>query len=244
MSDLTNALNRIFNWLEKHPSEKYASVDVLQPRLSYEEIERRVADLAFELPEEVYELYQWKNGTYEAEVKQIQASEDALYVILGGANDYLSGDFSEPIEPVTVVVNVITSLYNAGARYFLVPNVPDLGNTPLSRTFSDEEIAFLTDISNRHNDLLEKTLRKLKQHLADIKIKYADFRALGVDVANNPKKFGLTNVTDSYLIGEAPNFYTASENADDYLFFDEIHLTTVGHLLIADALWKQAMIWK
>ncbi|MEO0843293.1 MAG: SMI1/KNR4 family protein [Cyanobacteria bacterium J06643_5] len=67
MSDLTNALNRIFNWLEKHPSEKYASVDVLQPGLSYEEIERRVADLPFKLPEEVYQLYQWRNGTYEGE---------------------------------------------------------------------------------------------------------------------------------------------------------------------------------
>ena len=67
MSDLTNALNRIFSWLEKHPSEKYASVDVLQPGLSYEEIERRVADLPFKLSEEVYELYKWRNGTCEGE---------------------------------------------------------------------------------------------------------------------------------------------------------------------------------
>lgn len=180
----------------------------------------------------------------DLEVKQIQASKDALYVILGGANDYLSGDFSQPIEPVAAVDYAITSLYNAGARYFLVPNVPDLGNTPLSRSFSGEEIAFLTDVSKRHNDLLEKTLRKLKQHLSDIKIKYADFRGLGVDVANDPTRFGLTNVTDSYLIGEAPDFSTAGKNADDYLFFDEIHLTTIGHLFIADAMRKQIMIWE
>jgi hypothetical protein len=43
--------------LEKHPSKKYASVDVLQPGLSYEEIDRRVVDLPFKLPEEAYELY-------------------------------------------------------------------------------------------------------------------------------------------------------------------------------------------
>ena len=176
--------------------------------------------------------------------KQIQASEDALYVILGGANDYLSGDFAEPNEPVTVVESAITSLYDAGARYFLVPNIPDLGNTPLARTFSDEEIAFLTDVSNRHNDLLEKTLRKLKQDLPDIKIKFADFRALGIDITNDPFAFGLTNVTDSYLTWENPDFSTAGKNPDDYLFFDEIHLTTVAHLLIADAMWKQVMIWK
>lgn len=57
MSELTNALNRIVSWLEKHPSENYASVDVLQPGLSYEQIERRVAGLPFKLPGEVYELY-------------------------------------------------------------------------------------------------------------------------------------------------------------------------------------------
>ncbi len=180
----------------------------------------------------------------DLEVKQMQASKDALYVILGGANDYLSGDFSEPNEPVTVVEHAITSLYDAGARYFLVPNIPDLGNTPLARTFSDEEIAFLTDVSNLHNDLLEKTLRKLKQYLPDIKIKFADFRALGIDITNDPFAFGLTNVTDSYLTWENPDFSTAGKNPDDYLFFDEIHLTTVAHLLIADAMWKQVMIWK
>ena len=38
MSELTDALNRIVNWLQKHPSEKYASINVLQPGLSYEEI--------------------------------------------------------------------------------------------------------------------------------------------------------------------------------------------------------------
>lgn len=34
MSELTDALNRIVDWLEKYPSEKYASVDVLQPGLT------------------------------------------------------------------------------------------------------------------------------------------------------------------------------------------------------------------
>ena len=67
MSELIDALDRIVNWLEKHPSEKYASVDVLQPGLHYEEIDRRVADLPFKLPEEVYEIYQWRNGTCDGE---------------------------------------------------------------------------------------------------------------------------------------------------------------------------------
>lgn len=35
MSELTHALNRILNWLEKYHSEKYASIDVLQPGNRY-----------------------------------------------------------------------------------------------------------------------------------------------------------------------------------------------------------------
>lgn len=63
MSALTEALERIFNWLKQHPSDKYASVEVLEPGLTYEEIEERVTELPFRLPKEVYELYQWRNGT-------------------------------------------------------------------------------------------------------------------------------------------------------------------------------------
>lgn len=90
MSELTNALNRIFNCLENHPSEKYASIDVLQPGLSYKEIERRVADLPFKLPEEVYELYQWRNGTYEGEEEKAQFFNGLTFLSLEAALDKYS----------------------------------------------------------------------------------------------------------------------------------------------------------
>ncbi|MEM7556441.1 MAG: SGNH/GDSL hydrolase family protein [Cyanobacteria bacterium P01_A01_bin.84] len=168
----------------------------------------------------------------DLEVKQV--SEDGLYVIQGGANDYLSGEFSEPTEAIAVVSEAITDLYDAGGRYFLVPNLPDLGSTPIGRSFSDEESTFLTDVSNRHNDLLETTLRKLERDLPDIEIESPDFRALGLDVANDPTAFGLTNGSDSYLVGEPPNFSTANNNPNDYFYFDYIHPTTAGQSLLAD----------
>ena len=60
---LTNALERILNWLQQNLLSEYISVEVLEPGLTYEEIEERVADLPFCLSQEVYELYQWRNGT-------------------------------------------------------------------------------------------------------------------------------------------------------------------------------------
>jgi len=87
MSELTNALNRILNWLENHPLEKYALVDVLQPGLSYEEIERRVADLPFKLPEEVYQLYQWRNETFDGEEERAQFFSGLTFLSLEAALD-------------------------------------------------------------------------------------------------------------------------------------------------------------
>lgn len=63
MSSLTNALDRILNWLEQNLLSEYISVEVLEPGLTLEEIEERVADLPFCLSQEVCELYQWRNGT-------------------------------------------------------------------------------------------------------------------------------------------------------------------------------------
>ena len=103
MSELTDALNQIVSWLEKHPSEKYASADVLQPGLSYEEIDRRVADLPFKLPEEVYELYQWRNGTCDGEEERAQFFNGLTFLSLEAALDkydeLLSGyDDDEEVE--------------------------------------------------------------------------------------------------------------------------------------------------
>ena len=59
MSELTNALNIILNWFQYN---KPSIVDALQPGLTIEEIEEKVKDLPFRLTQEVYELYQWRNG--------------------------------------------------------------------------------------------------------------------------------------------------------------------------------------
>lgn len=59
MTDLTDALNRILAWLEKHNP---ISASGFQPGLSSEIIEERLSALSFCVPQEVYELYKWRNG--------------------------------------------------------------------------------------------------------------------------------------------------------------------------------------
>ncbi|MFB6275049.1 MAG: HEAT repeat domain-containing protein [Halothece sp.] len=60
MKALTNALNRILHWHQQHHTEW---VESKQPGLTTEEIKIKTQELPFRLPTEVYELYQWCNGT-------------------------------------------------------------------------------------------------------------------------------------------------------------------------------------
>lgn len=87
MSALTEALERIVNWWRQHPSDNYASVEVLEPGLTHEEIERRVTDLPFRLPKEVYELYQWRNGTYYGEEERAGFFNGLTFLSLEAALD-------------------------------------------------------------------------------------------------------------------------------------------------------------
>jgi hypothetical protein len=63
MSELEKALKRISDWVEKHQLENNGKiVPVLAPGLTPEEIEAKVKDMPFQLSEELYLLYQWRNG--------------------------------------------------------------------------------------------------------------------------------------------------------------------------------------
>ncbi len=63
MSGLTKVLDRIYQCLEKDSHEDAA---LLQNGLSRLEIEEVIRDLPFTLSEELFELYQWRNGMSKA----------------------------------------------------------------------------------------------------------------------------------------------------------------------------------
>ena len=59
MTTIKNNLKRIWDCIEqKAPEVK----DLFQPGLKSKEIDEITKDLPFKLPQEVYELYQWRNG--------------------------------------------------------------------------------------------------------------------------------------------------------------------------------------
>ena len=68
-----------------------------------------------------------------------RADPNALYTVWGGANDLfaITSGGADPTTTiggaVTAQVGIIGTLQNAGARYILVPTIPDLGVTPAFR---------------------------------------------------------------------------------------------------------------
>ena len=161
------------------------------------------------------------------------ADSDALYVLWGGSNDYLFTN-AQVEETVGNIENQIDSLYDTGAREFLVVNVPDLALLPEANNpnlpVSPEQ---LSERVNAHNSLLDSTVEELETNLTGIDITILDVDSLFNDIAGNPEEFGLTNVTEPFLDPTtlAP---TEGANPDEYFFFDTVHPTATVHGILSD----------
>lgn len=175
-----------------------------------------------------------------------KADPKGLYVIWAGANDAFnlanpsmlpSTDLAKTLSAITSTVttainnikNDLAILANAGARVFLVPNLPDLGAIPFLK--QNQTSAFIgTVFSLAFNIKLAVELPKLERSLK-IDIVQPDVYTLFQEVIRRPQEFGFKNVTDP-LIGKDPN--DTLVKPDEFLFYDTQHPTTAGHKWIAN----------
>jgi phospholipase/lecithinase/hemolysin len=157
----------------------------------------------------------------------------ALYILLGGANDYLD-ESSASVEPQKLITDTVTNitdsillLTNAGAKNILIGNLPNLGEIPIA--VANPKISEpLQLLSQNHNEALAKAVDSLNNRLDDdINIQVLDLSSLFKNVINNSQKFGLTNVKEGCLLVKC-------ENPDEFLFWDEIHPTARGHEIISN----------
>src|SRR5690606_32176832 len=88
-----------------------------------------------------------------------RADPNALYTVWGGANDLFAvAGGADPATTiggaVTAQVGIIGTLQNAGARYILVPTIPDLGVTPQFRAGGAANMAAGTQLATTYNTAL------------------------------------------------------------------------------------------
>ena len=130
---------------------------------------------------------------------------------------------------ISNIATMITQLAARGATEFLVPNMPDLGQTPVFRgdPFS---AALLSALTAAFNTNLDPVLQSLQANLPGVEISRFQTDDLFDKVITNPSSYGFTNVTAPCMI---PAPYTVCLNPDQYLFWDDFHPTTAAQRLIA-----------
>lgn len=173
-----------------------------------------------------------------------QVPNDALYIVFIGGNDIrdaivalstdVSGTTSRLIieAAITAIYDNITALIASGATDFLIVNGPDLSLVPAVALQGASAQYYARVLSNEFNDGLTAILGILSQNPA-VSLKMVDIFTLFNNVVADPGLFGFDNIDQTCITpGVAGN--AVCFKPDTYLFWDGIHPTRAGHLVIAD----------
>ena len=159
------------------------------------------------------------------------ADPKALYVLWGGGNDLFDDYNAQSVtDTATRVGLLIIRLANAGARNFLVPNVPPLGAVPNS--FGDpNRVAGLDQASASYRTQLSLAVGSVvsgfKGNGITIQVYNLDVWLGMIRVLGQPAKYHFVSTVDSAQ-------GASGVNPDQYLFWDDIHPTTGGHHELAN----------
>jgi phospholipase/lecithinase/hemolysin len=129
--------------------------------------------------------------------------------------------------------NSISSLAQGNAKNFLVFNQPDLGESPFGRSLGFPQQ--LNELVKQHNNLLALSLDNLRTIRPDINIFSVDTNALFKTVQSDPAKFGFKDARNSCITGNFQQVLSICDNPNDFVFFDNVHLSSRANRLLADA---------
>jgi phospholipase/lecithinase/hemolysin len=156
-----------------------------------------------------------------------------LFVVWGGANDVLNA--TSPTQIINAAIQEtldIQRLIAAGATQILVLNLPPLGLTPrLNGSMATSQTA--NAASALFNSWLGTGVAVLNDFYRwrRVSIYHVNVFSLFTRIVANPTVSSLDNVT-------TPAQNNVAIDPDTYLFWDDLHPTTRGHNLVADAALK------
>ncbi len=154
----------------------------------------------------------------------------ALYIVWGGANDLFADHSAANVTAAAQrETALVQRLAEAGAKTFLVPNLPPLGQTPEYVSDTTQSPAFdqaASDFRDQLNTDLDALERSLAAEGLTVKIYRLDlFTLFSALTADDGVDYGFAETTSSAQGGTG--------KADQSLFWDDVHPTTYGHFQIA-----------
>ena len=161
----------------------------------------------------------------------------ALFLVFAGSNDLVGGETNVNV-PVNQLASDIGRLVSAGARQFLIPNLPPLGFTPRFNGNATTVSQYNTRSAD-FNMALTTVLDNLEAGNPALEFHRLDVANMFVQALADPGAFGLTNVTNAAAPGLQPgdssydtNMIAAEPN--EYLFWDDLHPTAAVHAILAE----------
>jgi outer membrane lipase/esterase len=159
-----------------------------------------------------------------------RADPNALYTVWGGANDLfftLNGATTTQqfLASAQAQVGLVNTLTTAGARYILVPTMPDVGLTPFGLSQGPAGSAGITALVNGYNQTLFGGLAA--QGLRVIPL---DTYTLIHEISANPSAYGFNSATIPACAGTS---LTCVSIGSGRAFADGVHPSTEAHAIIS-----------
>ncbi|MBO3463953.1 SGNH/GDSL hydrolase family protein [Aetokthonos hydrillicola Thurmond2011] len=184
-----------------------------------------------DLPELPGLQHQIDSFTSLLQKNQQSADPNALYVVWAGTVDYgpfVNGvpQYSDIITTITNISTAIKALIEFGAKNILLVNLIDISKTPLMLEVDDTTNSQLvSQVINKHNQALEEISYSFEDK---VNLILFDVKSVIDEALAYPKTFGFNNTTQACSLVEF-------SNPDEYVFWDQVHLTTRVNQLIANA---------
>lgn len=159
---------------------------------------------------------------------------EAMAVVCGGANDYLFAGNRNPLVAVRNLARTVRELHALGMRRFLVPNLPNLGATPVALALGVHRP--LSALSRIHNLLLRISIRRLARTLPQARLVHFDAHSLLLDLVRNPGAHGFTGTLTAGPAAGCllPPFDCSPVQPNGSLFWDEVHPAASVHRFVGE----------
>ncbi|HAZ7572923.1 SGNH/GDSL hydrolase family protein [Legionella sp. PATHC032] len=144
-----------------------------------------------------------------------QLSDETLYFIYSGSNDYINVLFFEDNYNTEVMSTYIDNvldgmssavlkLANAGARRFVIMGIPHVGDTPKFVKTTDRDV--LNAAVDLHNERLAKRVDAWKERYPTADFLFVNTEQYLKKAFENPEKYGFYNVKDACIDVKFPMF--------------------------------------